>query len=1067
MIAWLDMERRTLMLLHFTRTRLVASACFIVVLPIAAGAQDVVVPASQPEAETDTQADTEADPGEPSFEDDPADGIIVEGQRLRGQLDVEQAPILELDEEDIAVEGVASIADLISQITARTGSARGRGGGGRPVILINGIRVGSFREFAQYPPEALARVEVFPEEVAQRFGFPPDRRVINLILKDNYRNAEIELEFEGPSRGGNYTREQEIGFLQIADGARINFNFTAQDTSLLTEDERDIIQTPGSISDVAGDPDQAPFRSLVPDSRSLEANLSWAKTIIDSGMSLSANANFDRSDRLSLQGLNTVVLTDDPDNPDAGVLRTFGEATPLAQRISSDTLSTSGSLSAPVNAFRLTSTFDASLDETTQEIDRRFDISPLLEAALAGTLALDGPLPSDAGAGFDTAFTRALNASNLTTLRGPLLYVPAGEVTATFDLGYDWTRLETEDTRGSVPVELTRGDLSTGVNLVVPITSRRNGFADALGSFTFNAQLGLQYLSDFGTLGDYTLGLTWAPTDNLDLSVNYIEREVAPTLAQLGDPRIINLNIPVFDFTNDETVLATVITGGNTDLLAETQADWKFAANWELPFWDNTRLTLEYITNRSEDVTNAFPQITPEIEAAFPGRIVRDDAGRLLEVDRRFVTFAETRADRIQIGLTTSGTFGEGAASARGGNAESGRGQQAGRARPPGGGRDSPAGAGNATPGEPNSGPPTAIQRSAFLDFRTRLCAEDGLDVLTRLVEASAKGEDLSAIIPGFDASRFERLLTQVRSDNGNVDPVRLAALRERICSFDPATIGEGEGGGEPGNRPDAVPREGFAAFRIIACADDGVERLATLIARIEAGEDVSAEIPGFDPNTARFIIDQLRGEDGNISAERLEAARGRICASEQGEGGGDASAAGGGGPPAVSFNPLSGDSFRGFRYFASLNHTIELENTILIASGLAPLDQLDGDATGAFGLPRNTTRLEAGIFGAGIGVRLSGRYTGEAALNGTGAGSNIFFEDLATFDIRVFSELDELLGSESPWLENLRLSLRADNVLDAQRRVVDESGVTPLNYQPFLIDPVGRFIGVDIRKLF
>ena len=48
-------------------------------------------------------------------------------------------------------------------------------------------------------------MEVFPEEVAQRFGFPPDRRVINLILKDNYRNAEVELEFEGPSRGGNYT----------------------------------------------------------------------------------------------------------------------------------------------------------------------------------------------------------------------------------------------------------------------------------------------------------------------------------------------------------------------------------------------------------------------------------------------------------------------------------------------------------------------------------------------------------------------------------------------------------------------------------------------------------------------------------------------------------------------------------------------------------------------------------------------------------------------------------------------------------------------------------------------
>jgi len=216
--------------------------------------------ASQPvfaQSEADAQAPVPvpSQPEQSDNDDGVASGaIIVQGQRLRGQLDVEQAPILELNEEDIQAEGVTSIADLITQITNQTGSSRGRGGGGRPIILINGIRVGSFREFANYPPESLERVEVFPEEVAQRFGFAPDRRVINLILKDNYRNAEVEFEFEGPSRGGYHQREQELNFLQIADGARINVSFEANDVSFLTEDERDIIQTPGSISDVAGDP---------------------------------------------------------------------------------------------------------------------------------------------------------------------------------------------------------------------------------------------------------------------------------------------------------------------------------------------------------------------------------------------------------------------------------------------------------------------------------------------------------------------------------------------------------------------------------------------------------------------------------------------------------------------------------------------------------------------------------------------------------------------------------------------------------------------------------------------
>ena len=93
-----------------------------------------------------------AQDGEPVAQEAPEDAseggeivneIVVSGARLRGQLDTDVPPLLELNEEDIAAEGVTSIADLITQISNQTGSARGRGGG-RPVILINGIRVGSF-----------------------------------------------------------------------------------------------------------------------------------------------------------------------------------------------------------------------------------------------------------------------------------------------------------------------------------------------------------------------------------------------------------------------------------------------------------------------------------------------------------------------------------------------------------------------------------------------------------------------------------------------------------------------------------------------------------------------------------------------------------------------------------------------------------------------------------------------------------------------------------------------------------------------------------------------------------
>ncbi|MGB3806557.1 MAG: hypothetical protein WA936_05095 [Erythrobacter sp.] len=1015
-----------------------------------AGATALAVPAASSAQEppvVDPPAIEEPQPQGEAADVQSQNEIVISAPRRRGQLDVEQAPLLELNEEDIAAQGVTSIEDLITQITNQTGSARGRGGG-RPVILINGIRVGSFREFRNYPPEAVERVEVFPEEVAQRFGFAPDRRVINLILKENFRNAEVELEFEGPARGGYHQREQELGFLQIADGARINVNLEASDASLLTEDERDIIQTPGSISDVPGDPDQAPFRSLVPDSRSLEANVSWAKALIDSGISLSASASYDREDRRSLQGLNTVLLSDG----DTSVLRTFGADTPLEQRTASDSFATSGSLTTAVNEFQLTSTFDASLTETEQEVDRRFDTDDFIEEALGGALSLDAALPGAVDAGFDTANTRSVAFSTLSTMRGPLVYLPGGEVTATFDIGYDWTNLQSEDTRGGLPVDLTRGELSTGVNLVVPITSRREGFADALGSVSLNAQLGLQHLSDFGTLGDYTLGLNWEPFDNLDLSATYIQREVAPGLSALGDPTIELPNVPVFDFVNGETVLATVVTGGNPDLLAETQRDWKFAANWELPFWENTRFTLEYNTNRSDDVTSGFPQVTPEIEAAFPGRTTRGPDGRLERIDRRAVTFAETRSSRLQFGLSTRGSFGEDEEEA--GSERGDRGERGNR----GGGRDRDgAREDRAAPSE-RGGAPTAEQRAAFREFRTRICADDGLAVLTRLIEAAESGEDLSATIPGFDAQRFERLLAQVRGEDGEIDPARIASLREGICAFDPGALGADSG--EPGT----ADRPGFAAIREIACGEDGVARLRDLIAKIDAGEDVSDSLPGLDPRMAQMMLGRLRDADGNISAERLEQLRSRLC-SDTGEGG-DAR---GGSPGGGGFNPLERRSFSGFRYFVSLNHTIELENEILIAPGLDPLDQLDGDATSSFGFPRNTSRLEAGVFGQGIGTRFSASYTGKTRLDGSGlpGSSDLFFGDIARFDLRVFSEIGELIGSDAEWLEDLRLSFRVDNVFDARRRVVDDSGETPLNYQPFLIDPVGRFVGVDIRKLF
>src|SRR5690606_40072809 len=64
-----------------------------------------------------------------------------------------------------------------------------------------------------------------------------------------------------------------------------------------------------------------------------------------------------------------------------------------------------------------------------------------------------------------------------------------------------------------VTTSLKRGDLSAGVNIGIPITSRREDFGAAIGDVSLNFQGGVNHLSDFGTLTDWTAGINWGVTE--------------------------------------------------------------------------------------------------------------------------------------------------------------------------------------------------------------------------------------------------------------------------------------------------------------------------------------------------------------------------------------------------------------------------------------------------------------------------------------------------------------------------------------------------------------------------
>lgn len=604
-------------------------------LTVAAHAQDGASPVADPETSA-------------------GDEIVVRATRIRGSVDTGQPPLATLDESDIAALGTGSLQELLAAIAPQAGSGRGRGDG-QPVVLLNGLRISGFRELRNFPPEAIRKVEVLPEEVALKYGYRPNQRVVNFILKDKFKAFTLDAEGRLPGGGGFSEQELEATLASITTGARLNISGKLTDTSPLTEAERGLVQPATGAPVVAGDPAPGQYRTLIDDGRSAALNLTWARGF-GPGSSLSLNGAVEKKNARSLFGLDGAILTE-PDG--SAFYRTTLQGGALARDVETITAQAGTALNRPLGAWMLSATADYSHVSTDSTVDRRADFAGLQALVSAGLLAADGPLPALVLPMPDTARSNTDNAAGLVTLVGQPVRLPGGEVSLTGKAGYAWSSIDSTDSRNpGLATRLRRGNTSAGFSMDVPLTSRREGFGAGIGDLSVNVNADVNDLSDFGTLWGYGAGLTWSPVEKLSLQASYIASEAAPGLADLGAPTLVTPGVSLYDFVRGETVLASVTTGGNPLLAREKQRDLKFAVNWELPWLKNSNFVAEYFRNRSYDTTNAFPLLTPAIEAAFPGRVTRDAAGRLVAIDQRPVTFAQEDGQRLRYGVNLGGSLG-------------------------------------------------------------------------------------------------------------------------------------------------------------------------------------------------------------------------------------------------------------------------------------------------------------------------------------------------------------------------------------------------------------------------
>ena len=225
------------------RTTLLTSAAALLPIATSAAAQDQ--PASGPPAAT------QPSPAQPSatqpsagaaqgVDDIPEEQeIVVVGQKPRGSVIGDIPPEDTLDARDVRATGATNISELLDALAPQIGSTQGRGGEA-PVLLLNGQRISSFREMRDIPTEAIQRVEILPEEVALKYGYSANQKVVNIVLRQRFRSTVAQLAGTTATGGGYEAASGDVTRLMIQRNGRTQLNLHATGNSMLTENERDI-----------------------------------------------------------------------------------------------------------------------------------------------------------------------------------------------------------------------------------------------------------------------------------------------------------------------------------------------------------------------------------------------------------------------------------------------------------------------------------------------------------------------------------------------------------------------------------------------------------------------------------------------------------------------------------------------------------------------------------------------------------------------------------------------------------------------------------------------------------
>lgn len=530
------------------------------------------------------------------------DDIVIKGKPPRASVIGDIQPENVLKSRDVKATGATSVDELLEAIAPDIGLALGSGSA-RPLVLLNGRRVSSYRELRDIPIEAISRVDILPEEVALKYGYAPDQKVVNVVLQNRFGESVAQAAANTASNDGFTGGSGDFTKVLLSPKQRTTLNFHAGTSDILRGAQRSLVEQQ--------------YESVGTGATGL---------LIPPELGIRGTGTFNRE----LAGDTEATVNVEAGHSNGHLLSGLSEQLPaeLRRRTLVDSLHVGGSLIGDAGPWHWNVTGNGDLDRdktTTTDLGQVFAPGNAESTRVAGDI--DG------------------------TVNGPLFAATGGTADVTFRAAASEEYLDIDEEHlVPVPVDAAKRTEGTGgVSIDIPISHVKRSFS-ALGNLTVNGNAEVNQLSDYQTLTRFGGGANWSPIYGLNFVGSWNREEQAPSVRQIGDPFVETPGTRIFDFDNGLVNRIAVVTGGNPDLRTDSRRTLDLGVQWQ-PFGSTTLRVRGNYAHVDIDRPISNIAVFPEIEQAFPQRFVRDGAGNLLSVDLRPVNFTSARRDTLQLGL--------------------------------------------------------------------------------------------------------------------------------------------------------------------------------------------------------------------------------------------------------------------------------------------------------------------------------------------------------------------------------------------------------------------------------